>query len=144
MYQDMHALTQAQHFLPAFTQSRSEDCLQSCTVKCWEGWNDILVYAVALPIWRGQHLITSLLVPPSVAHLVTYICPEMQYFSKANFVHNNILFVIKTALHIIGLKCKKRKGLNRHKFLFCHFGNFCFMFVWLRVSSYFLGPFVLS
>ena len=71
-------------------------------------------------------------------------CPEMQYFNKANFVHNNTLFVVKTALHNIELKCKKRKGLNRHKFLFCHFGNFCFMFVWLRVSSYFLGPFVLS
>ena len=40
-------------------------------------------------------------------------------------------------------KKKKKKGLNRHKFLFCHVGNFCFMFVWLRVSSYFLGPSVL-
>ena len=51
-------------------------------------------------------------------------CPEMQYFNKANYVYNNALFVVKTAFHIIELKCKTRKGLNRHKFLFCHFGNF--------------------
>ena len=35
-------------------------------------------------------------------------CPEMQYFSKANFVHNNALFVVKTAFHNIELKCKKK------------------------------------
>ena len=51
----------------------------------------------------------------------------MQYFNKGKR-HNNALFVVQTAFHIIELKCKKRKGLNRHKFLFRHFGNFCFMF----------------
>ena len=31
---------------------------------------------------------------------------------------------------------EKKKGLNRRKFLFCHFGIFCLMFVWLRFSSF--------
>ena len=84
----------------------------------------------------------SLLVPPSVAHLVTYV-QKCNTSTKQTTYITMLYLSLKTAFHNIELKCKKRKGLNCHKFWFCHFGNFCFKFVWLRVSSYFFGSSVL-
>ena len=111
-------------------------------MKCWESWSNLfLVCAVALPVWRiyYESFSSSFCTSPRDS------CPEMRVISnyvsvilQQSKLRSNALFVVQTAFHITELKWKKKKGLNRHKVLFCHFGIFCFMFVWLRFSSYFL------
>ena len=105
-----------------------------------ETWSDIyLVYAIVLPIWRTSAVYIFYESFSSCFCCSSHnSCPEMRVISnyasvilQLSKLCSNALFVVQTAFHII--KKKKKKGLNRHKFLFCHFGNFCFMFVWLML-----------